>query len=209
MLWRAVERLAEDAADELESLMFERAAWLGSTPLAFIRMLAVSADVKDEPDNGRRSYRVVRRPSGWFGIPACRRRGVVWWRCRYVPRTLWGWCRPSWGLANTGLPDDALVMTHMSVLATVSKPMWTIPAVGTERLLSRSWRRNSFVAVSGAFGAEGLHVGGEAENGAVVGYSDEQLAALGVEEAADGLRDGVLHLLVGPGGSHVPAGGGT
>ena len=27
VLWRAVERLAEDAADELESLMFERAAW--------------------------------------------------------------------------------------------------------------------------------------------------------------------------------------
>ena len=28
---------------------------------------------------------------------------------------------PSWGLANTGLPDDALVMTHMSVLVTVLK----------------------------------------------------------------------------------------
>ena len=50
---------------------------------------------------------------------------------------------PSCGLAKAGLPDEATVTMQTSALSTVSKPMRTMPAVGTDRLLSRSWRRNN------------------------------------------------------------------
>ena len=89
-----------------------------------------------------RSVAAAVNPSDPTGSRPCRRRGAAWWRSRCGPRTLRLLVRLH-DFANVGLPEAATDTTHTSAPLIVSNRIFTMPAVCTERLVSRSWRRNS------------------------------------------------------------------
>ena len=146
-------------------------------------------------------------PSGRPGTRPCRRRGAAWSALpmRTQNSDAVRAAVPFGGFAKTGLPDAATETTQTVVPVDCLEPDpnrvrgrdgrdWCRGAGGGT---ARSRRRSPCPSVR--------EVVVEAEHLAVVSDTDEQRPALGVEEAAHGLDDDVLHLRVGLLRVQVPA----